>query len=69
MSWARNLAAPRSPSQRTALASLTELGYCIHVARRLEYITEDARTAIDLEMRRVATPLRGLLRGRESVSS
>jgi four helix bundle protein len=59
----------RAQFLRIALASLTELGYCIHVARRLEYITEDVKTEIDLEMRRVAAPLRGLLRGRESVSS
>jgi four helix bundle protein len=62
---------PRERSQflRIALGSLTELGYCIHVARRLDYITEDAKAALDLEVRRVAAPLRGLLRPREPAGS
>jgi four helix bundle protein len=57
---------PRERAQflRIALASLTGLGYCIHVARRLDYISEETRTEIDLEMRRVAAPLRGLMRAR-----
>ena len=54
----------RSQFLRIALASLAELGYCIHVARRLEYITADLKAAIDLELRRVAAPLRGLLRAK-----
>jgi four helix bundle protein len=52
----------RSQFLRIALASLAELSYCIHVARRLEYITDDLKKELDLDLRRVAAPLRGLLR-------
>jgi four helix bundle protein len=52
----------RAQFLRIALASLIELSYCIHVARRLEYITDEVKKTIDLELRSVDAPLRGLLR-------
>jgi four helix bundle protein len=52
----------RAQFLRIALASLAELSYCIHVARRLDYITADLKKEIDLELRSVDAPLRGLLR-------
>ena len=52
----------RSQFLRISLASLTELSYCIHVARRLDYISAELKDQIDLDMRQVAAPLRGLLR-------
>ena len=55
---------PRERAQflRIALASLAELSYCIHAARRLDYITADLKKEIDLDLRSVDAPLRGLLR-------
>jgi four helix bundle protein len=52
----------RSQFLRIALASLAELSYCVHVARRLNYISDDLKKEIDLQMRQVSAPLRGLLR-------
>jgi four helix bundle protein len=49
---------------RTAFASLVETGYCLHVARRLDYITQTLFEELDLEVRRVAAPLLGLIRVR-----
>lgn len=44
-----------------AQASLTEVGYCVHVARRLEYIDETTALALDLEIRQTFAPLSGLI--------
>jgi four helix bundle protein len=57
---------PRETLQflRTAFASLVGTGYCLHVARRLEYITETLFDELDLEVRRVAAPLLGMIRVR-----
>ena len=49
---------------RTAFASLVETGYCLHVARRLGYITDGLFDELDLELRRVAAPLLGMIRMR-----
>ena len=49
---------------RTAFASLVEAGYCLHVAQRLEYITETLFDELDLELRRAAAPLLGMIRMR-----
>jgi four helix bundle protein len=59
----------RAQFLRIALASLTELGYCIHVARRLGYISDDMKKDIDLELRSVDAPLRGLLRAKGPTTS
>jgi four helix bundle protein len=46
---------------RSAQASLAEVGYCIHSARRLEYVTEEGAAAIEREIRQVGAPLSGLI--------
>lgn len=44
-----------------AQASLAEVGYCVHVARRLEYIDEKTALDLDLEIRQTFAPLSGLI--------
>jgi four helix bundle protein len=51
----------RSHFLEVALASLAELSYCIHVARRLPYIDEITKETLNTELRRVSAPLRGLM--------
>ena len=50
-----------------ALASLSEVGYCIHAARRLGYIDAAKYNELELDVRQTAAPLRGLMKsqGRE----
>jgi len=45
-----------------AEASLAEVGYCLHVARRLGYLDEQTSQSLDVDVRRVAAPLSGLIR-------
>jgi four helix bundle protein len=45
-----------------AEASLAEVGYSIHVARRLEYISEATASDLDTHVRAVGAPLVGLIR-------
>ena len=45
-----------------AEASLAEVGYCLHVARRLGYIDNATYEALDQRARQVAAPLVGLIR-------
>ena len=47
---------------RVARASLAEVGYCLHAARRLNYIDEAEYSELELEVRKVAAPLRGLIK-------
>src|ERR1041384_6754681 len=54
----------RAQFLRIRLASLAELSYCVHVARRLEYITGDLKKELDRELLGVDAPLRGLLRSK-----
>jgi four helix bundle protein len=42
--------------------SLAEVGYCLHVARRLGYITTGMYDKLELDVRRVGAPLRGLIK-------
>ena len=47
--------------------SLAEVGYCLHVARRLGYINDAAYEKFDLAIRRVGAPLSGVIqRAREA---
>jgi four helix bundle protein len=41
--------------------SLAEVGYCLHVARRLGYIDRKSYEGFELEVRRVGAPLSGLI--------
>ena len=43
-------------------SSLAEVGYCVHVARRLNYITQETHDALELEIKAVSAPLNGLIR-------
>ena len=42
-------------------ASLAELGYCLHVARRLGYLSEQSYGELEVEVKRVGAPLSGLI--------
>jgi four helix bundle protein len=57
---------PKSPSRlrflRIAVASLAELGYAMHFAKRVGYLSECDWKLIDEQMRQTAAPLHGLLR-------
>ena len=61
---------PRSPTRlrhlRIAIASLAEVGYALHFARRVGYLRPEAWQAIDLEVRKAAAPLLGLAREQAS---
>ena len=45
-----------------AESSLAEVGYCIHAAMRLGYVSEVIADELDREVRRVGAPLAGLVR-------
>ncbi len=48
----------------TSQSSLAEVGYCIHVARRLGYITPPEAESIEAEINQVGAPLAGLIRSK-----
>ena len=55
---------------RIAVGSLAEVGYALHLAHRLEYLTDDEYGKIEKQVRTVAAPLHGLIRNvRNSQSS
>ena len=43
-------------------SSLAEVGYCIHVARRLGYFSESVAGEFETEIKQVGAPLAGLVR-------
>jgi len=45
-----------------ARASLAEVGYCIHVALRLGYISETTAGELESAVKQVSAPLNGLIR-------
>src|SRR5437867_6955602 len=45
-----------------AESSLAEVGYCIHVALRLGYITDEMRVELEKDLNGVGAPLAGLVR-------
>ena len=49
-----------------ASASLAEAGYCLHVAKRLGYISPATYEQLELSIRQVAAPLRGLIQSESS---
>lgn len=61
---------PRSPTRlrhlRIAIASLAEVGYALHFAKRVGYLKSDAWETIDTEVRKTAAPLQGLARQQSS---
>lgn len=64
---------PRCPTRlrhlRIAIASLAEVGYALHFAKRVGYLKGDEWTAIDAEVRKTAAPLQGLVRQQSSGSA
>ena len=44
-----------------AEASLVEVGYCMHVARRLGYVSDQVHGEIESEMKKTDAPLSGLI--------
>jgi len=46
----------------TAESSLAEAGYCVHVARRLHYFSEELALELETEIKKVGAPLEGLIR-------
>ncbi|MBI4486769.1 MAG: four helix bundle protein [Acidobacteria bacterium] len=45
-----------------AEGSLAEIGYCVHVAARLGYISPGVLSELEIELNRVGAPLAGLIR-------
>jgi four helix bundle protein len=45
-----------------ARGSLAELGYCIHAARRLGYLTDVQRDALEIKVRQTSAALNGYIR-------
>ena len=43
-------------------SSLAEVGYCIHVAQRLGYLSETAAKELEIQIKQVGAPLAGLIR-------
>jgi four helix bundle protein len=43
-------------------SSLAEVGYCIHVAQRLGYLSEKLARELETEVKQVGAPLAGLIR-------
>ena len=45
----------------TSHASLAEVGYCIHVALRLGYVSETVANELEIQVKQVGAPLNGLI--------
>ena|SRR5437868_3100323 len=45
-----------------SLSSLAEVGYCVHAALRLGYLSAQTAAELELEIRQVGAPLVGLIR-------
>jgi len=60
--FARRSLKERAHFLNIAEASLAEVGYCFHVARRLGYVSSDRYATLDKQTRQVAAPLLGLIR-------
>ncbi len=60
------IAKPRGRSRlnflNIASSSLAEVGYCIHVAQRLGYVSDAVAEELELEIKKVGAPLAGLIR-------
>jgi len=51
-----------------ALGSLAEVGYCIHAARRLGYLSAEHCSELETEVRKTAAPLSGLIQSLDNAS-
>ena len=52
-----------------AEASLAEVWYCLHVARRLGYISDEQFKQLETDLNRVGAPLEGLIRSTRNMPS
>jgi four helix bundle protein len=50
-----------------AESSLAEVSYCLHVARRLNYISSETLVEFETALKRVGAPLAGLIRSTRPV--
>jgi len=64
--FARPLGRSRLNFLNISQSSLAEVGYCVHVAQRLGYLSEGAAAELETEIRRVGAPLTGLIRSTRS---
>jgi four helix bundle protein len=60
--FARRHSRARRHFLNIAEGSLTEVGYCLHAARRLGYISDADYGLLEIEIKRTGAPLRGLVR-------
>jgi four helix bundle protein len=60
--YARRSDKERAHFLNVAEASLAEVGYCLHVARRLGYVDDALYSRLDIQVRQTAAPLVGLIR-------
>jgi four helix bundle protein len=67
--FARRHARERLHFLNIAESSLAEVGYCLHVAERLGYITADDLGELEVAMRTVGGPLVGLIRATRSLNA
>ena len=51
---------------KVSRASLAEVGYCIHVASRLSYISETDASELEVDVKKVGAPLAGLIRSEQT---
>jgi len=51
-----------------AEGSLAEVGYCVHVAHRLGYFSDQLKNELEEEIRRTSAPLTGLVRSTRTTS-
>jgi four helix bundle protein len=59
--FARTSIGERLHFLQISLSSLAEVGYCLHAAKRLGFISETIYERCELEIRQVSSPLRGLI--------
>jgi len=59
--FGRRTSRDRKHFLQIASASLGEVGYCVHAARRLGYVSDSAYAELETEVKHTAAPLRGLI--------
>ena len=50
---------------RISAASLAEVGYCLHAAHRLGYVSDETQRDVETEIKKTSAPLTGLMRALE----
>ena len=60
--YGRQDGADRLRFLQIALASLAEVGYCLHAAKRLVYLDTQQYVELEKEVRMTSAPLRGLMK-------